>query len=124
MDRFFSATKFPKPFTIENALRLVVGATLEDTQKWRMRDLSALQNGKISMRWEKLQNCADPKYPIVALASNRLKNILWGTENLCDSPLEAAYSFTLPCFAAISGTLNIGVSNFKVARNGQVGLMF
>ena len=102
-----------------NAIKLLLGvedAEVEDIER-QIRDPIVLESEKMTSSLQCLLNMSDPNYEVYSKGCDHFATMLLSDDYLSNTPLEAAYHWSLSCRSAVTGQLGLRMKNrYKVFK--------
>ena len=104
--------------TNRNAAHLLVGIPEEDTSIIERQVGNVIVVGQtISCSLLKLMRMMDPEVAVYDSGRTRFVRMLWSSDLLSATPLEAAYGWTLSCMSALNGFLRFNSYRYNIRCN-------
>ena len=109
------AIKLPEPFSNLNAAKMLVGVKESDMEsiERQVSDI-VLIDDRVSCSLNCLLTMSDPMYYAYNAGRIRLFQVLMRDDYLSQTPLEAAYSWSICCTSAVVGQLEFLNKSFKI----------
>ena len=98
----------------DDAANLLLGYLDADNLKKQIFDVISLPEGKITVSIGRLIRATDKNHGIYNIGKELFKNTLKKPDILSETPLEAAYYWTLSCMSACEGEVELGSLDFPI----------